>query len=334
MASSTRPRKVEHGQFYTTTNPFTHPAFISWLAAIPSGARFLEPFAGANNIVSMVKEVRPDSTWASFDIEPAAPEVVMQDTLASFPVGYDVVITNPPYLARNSARRRGMDAAVTRMADWDDLYLFCLEQCLAHSAKVAAIIPESFIARGELTERLSFVISLNTKMFDDTEHPVCLAVFDPVASPSFDVYIGERCVGTWDEVCTRGALADHAYTIRFNDPRGNVGLVAVDGTNGPSIQFCAATQIKASEIKHTSRHRTRIDIPAMRKLSALERGIVIGIANEHLSHWRENTGDVLLSPFMGLRKDGVYRRRLDYTTAGKIIAGALDEYLNALKATA
>jgi hypothetical protein len=37
---------------------------------------------------------------------------------------------------------------------------------------------------------------------------------------------------------------------------------------------------------------------------------------------------------MGLRKDGVYRRRLDYTTAGKIIAGALDEYLNALKATA
>jgi hypothetical protein len=332
MSSSTRPRKVEHGQFYTTTNPFTHPAFTAWLAAIPVGARYLEPFAGANNIVAMVKQVLPNSNWESFDLEPAAPEVIMRDTLASFPTGYDVVITNPPYLARNSARRRGMDAAVERMANWEDLYLFSLELCLAHAPRVAAIIPESFIARGELTERLTFVVSLNTKMFDDTEHPVCLAVFDPAPSASFDVYVGAKRIGTWDEVSTRGRLDDSDHTMRFNDPRGNVGLVAVDSTNGPSIQFCAAALVKASEIKHTSRHRTRIDVPAMRKLSSLERGLVIGIANERLTQWRESTGDVLLSPFMGLRKDGVYRRRLDYATAGKILAAALDEYLGSLKA--
>ena len=43
--------KRERGQFYTTSNPFTHPAFRKWadMAGLPE-ERVLEPFAGCGGL--------------------------------------------------------------------------------------------------------------------------------------------------------------------------------------------------------------------------------------------------------------------------------------------
>jgi len=314
--------KTELGQFYTTTNPFKHPQMLRWLQERGAGARWLEPFAGANNIVRMVQEVLPGSVFVSYDIEPGAKGVQQRDTLTAYPQGFDAVVTNPPYLARNSARRRGLTTALEVMGEWEDLYLRCLEECLAHTKHVAAIIPESFIVSGAHRERLECVISLNEKMFDDTEHPVCLAMFSENRTGDFEVWVGTRRVGMWSDLTEDGLGETRAASMRFNDKKGRIGLMAVDNTKGASIEFVHGTSIPAEEIKHSSRHRTRIHVAGFAKLGKTELAEIIETANEVLAEWRERTGDVLMSPFMGLREDGVYRRRLSYATAAKILTVA------------
>jgi hypothetical protein len=54
--------------------------------------------------------------------------------------------------------------------------------------------------------------------------------------------------------------------------------------------------------------------------------------NEILTEYRVNTKDVFLAPFKNLRKDGVYRRRLDFATA-KLIMSKAAEMVSARKET-
>src|SRR3546814_1893314 len=118
-----------HGQFFTITNPFEHPAFLAWAKrADIKNKKLLEPFAGANHLVKMLDELELLGSWASFDIEPKAPGVRSRDTLKSFPSGYDVVVTNPPYLAKNSATRLGFSFPETH---YDDLYKLAIDRCLS-----------------------------------------------------------------------------------------------------------------------------------------------------------------------------------------------------------
>ena len=119
------------GQFYTISNPFELNVFVKWLRSIKGIDEeiFLEPFAGANNIVEMIQELGCNKyqKWDCYDICPAednkVPEFVVKnrDTIDNFPTGYRIAITNPPYLAKNSATRRGLDYAG---GEYNDLYKF------------------------------------------------------------------------------------------------------------------------------------------------------------------------------------------------------------------
>jgi hypothetical protein len=44
--------KKANGQFFTTTNPFSHSLFLEWFGNIPKthATKILEPFAGCGNI--------------------------------------------------------------------------------------------------------------------------------------------------------------------------------------------------------------------------------------------------------------------------------------------
>ena len=48
--------------------------------------------------------------------------------------------------------------------------------------------------------------------------------------------------------------------------------------------------------------------------------------NQYLTWYRENTQDVFMTSFKGLRKDGRYRRRLDFETAKAIMSTVLVNY--------
>lgn len=319
-------QKRLHGQFFTTTNPFNVDPFHKWLKAIPCLEEMvlLEPFAGANNIVCMIQDLGYNNQWSCFDIQPAGEElnasgvlVQQRDSLQNYPLGYQVAITNPPYLAKNSATRRGLPFSGDK---YDDLYKVSLDTMLQHTPYVAAIIPESFLTQGLFHSRLHAVISLTCKMFEDTEVPVCLALFVPCEEKSdpadFQIFAENRLLGTYSD------LKKHIETFvgpgipwRFNDPHGLIGLHAVDSQSGPSIRFVLGAEIPPSDVKESSRSITRIggDIPPSQVVK------IIAEANRLLTTRREKTKDTFMTAFKGLRKDGRYRRRLDFSQAREIL---------------
>lgn len=319
------PHKRTHGQFFTEGNPFVHAPFRAWFESIPEGnkACLLEPFAGSNNIIRLMREAGYENRWACFDVDPphglAEGVLVHQrDTLADFPEGFEVVVTNPPYLAKNSAARRGLPYPPSQH---DDLYKHALEVTLGKVPFVAAIIPESFVVAEVFHDRILATVSLTSKMFNDTDCPVCLALFVPTATKEnpadFEIWDEGRKLGQYlrfQEVLSPVPRA-HRTPWKFNDPQGSLGLRGVDDTRCASIRFVRGETIPSSEIKHSSRAISRIaGLPP-----DIDLDLFIEVANKSIDRYRRNTHDALMTSFKGLREDGKYRRRLDFAAARNLM---------------
>ena len=299
----------ELGQYFTRGNPFVHQAFTGWAAeAKLSQATILEPFAGANGLIDHLQGMGLCSAFKSFDVEPASPHVRVRDTLARFPRGFDVCVTNPPWLARNSATARGLAFPAT---EHDDLYKFALELCLRNCGYVAALVPESFIRAELFLPRLQAFISLTHGLFDDTGHPVGLALFVPGVQADATVWSGRKKVGALSEVKKlRPQPIPGGIRVRFNDPQGNVGLIALDNTREASIRFCEVSELEKYQVKHSGRHITKITVEGKKRLEDW---------NHVLNKLRLLSSDVLMTSYKGIRQDGLYRRRCDWRLARGII---------------
>lgn len=319
--------KRAKGRYYTRGNPFQLKPFHAWAtAANLKQADILEPFAGAKDIPKLI-----DATglrcrsWTFYDIQPDAKDIVQRDTLADFPTGFDVCITNPPWLARNSATRRGLPFPTETR--YDDLYKSALQQCLTHVKWVAAIVPEAFIRSGLFGQRLCDFISLVphaqtittaeengnhdiATMFEDTEHPVGLALFAPEPTPDVRVWRNNQRLGGLDELRRYLPARSSNREIVFNDPNGTLGLIAIDNTRTASIRFCPPAELEGYPIRSQCRSITKIGVPWRVEIDRL---------NARLATIREKTHDVFLTAFKGLRRDGYYRRRLDWALARAIL---------------
>ena len=139
--------------------------------------------------------------------------VQQRDTLADFPSGFDVCITNPPWLARNSATVRDLEFPE---CDYDNLYKFALEKCLDNCDWVAALVPESFIRAELFRDRLSDFVSLTSRLFSDTGHPVGLALFDPFPMTDVKVWSGRERIGWLSDIESLRPL------LRKNGPEDTV----------------------------------------------------------------------------------------------------------------
>ena len=303
--------KRANGRYYTAGNPFDHPAFLAWAEqARLRSATVLEPFAGANSLVERLREMGLCSAFASFDAAPASLDVQRRDTLADFPAGYDVCVTNPPWLARNSAAWRGLAFPDTRH---DDLYKVALERCLDNCPFVAALVPDSFIRAGLFHDRLFAFVSLTADMFADTGHPVGLALFDDaVGQPGrLQVWSGDFYVGDLAEMeARRPKPLPGGADVAFNEPRGNAGLLALDNTVEASIRFCDVRELAGYRVKPSGRAITVI---------AVDGPVRIAEWNAALTAFRVETRDALMTAYKGIRKDGMYRRRCDWALARGII---------------
>ena len=331
--------KKENGQFFTITNPFFVSIFYKWFELIPKDDRqvILEPFAGSNNIVKLVNELsvggKEEKKFKCFDIdishENQYPEcqIEQRDTIANYPTGYHVAITNPPYLARNSATRNGLNYPDTI---YDDLYKLCLDVMLSNTEYVAAIIPESFITSELFLDRLYAAVSLTCKMFDDTDCPVCLALFVPndvkisiYKDPSdFVLYRMDKKIGLRTAIKKKeNNITKHKEKITwvFNDKEGVVGIQCIDNTKRPTIRFVMGETIDQSKIKVSSRSLTRVSgLP-----EDIDVNEFIDMCNVVLGEYRTATSDICLTSFKGLRDDTMYRRRLDFKTAKLIMNAAI-----------
>ena len=318
--------KRASGRYYTRGNPFQLEPFRTWTKASNLEQQtVLEPFAGAKDIPRLIAAAHLQyRDWTFFDIEPGAKGIVQRDTLADFPKGFNVCITNPPWLARNSATRRGLP--FPEKTRYDDLYKYALEQCLTHCGWVAAIIPEAFIRSGLFLQRLHDFISLvpqragktqeenktrdTSYMFEDTEHPVGLALFTPDATSDVRIWRNNQFLGTMRELREHLPQPSSNRDIVFNNPHGNLGLIAIDNTVSASIRFCPPEELKDYPIRVQCRSITKIGVPWC---------VDINVLNTRLTTIREKTHDVFLTAFKGIRRDGQYRRRLDWALARSII---------------
>lgn len=324
-------RKKILGQFFTTKNVFEHPAFLSWFLTIDESkrTRILEPFAGQNGLIDMLEELKLIREFESFDIQPQNAHVKKKDTIKYFPKGFEVCITNPPFLAKNIATRKNIDVVIE---PFGDLYEKCLDICLKNCSYVAAIVPESFIVSDFFKTRLKCVISLNQKMlFKHTEHPVCLALFGSEISSDFEVFVGSKRIGYFKELkkqINSWLEVNKEYPIKFHQPTGSLGLLAIDATDiNKKMKFCNGEDIQSKDVGYHARLRTRIQIltPRGKELTNNQNKKFIKICNEILNDYRRKTEDIFLTAFKGLRSDGYYRRRLDFYNARKIVNKAYEK---------
>ncbi len=316
------------GQFFTKKNIFKNKIFQNWFSSIDKEEKknILEPFAGKNGLIDMLDELSLLDSFSSFDIEPQHENVQQNDSILNFPQGFHVCITNPPFLAKNVASRKHIPVLIE---PFSDLYEKCLDLCLKNCKYVAAIVPESFIVSPFFKSRLYAVISLTSKsLFQHTEHPVCLALFNPEKYTDFLVYQDEVFIGKYNEKMSEindWLKVDDEYKIIFHDKTGQLGLFNIDATNIERVMhFSSGDLIDPKDVGYHARLRTRIKVlsPTSQPLTQRQLNSFIKSCNKVLSEYRNKTNDIFLTSFKGLRSDGMYRRRLDYSTARLIVAKA------------
>lgn len=310
---------IKTTQHYTLTSPFKHTAFEQWLNTVNNVAgvnsNIVEPFAGSNRLVAMLPQLQ--DRFVSYDLEPEATEpncisltpIIQNDSIANFPTGFKVCITNPPYLAKNKATKQKIDID----PNYADLYLHALSLMLKNCDFVAAIIPASFLTNGQLLERCGAVVQLPCVMFENTTHPVCLALFYPyyLMREDLHVYEGGVYIGGFNAIkkCSdRYTNKPKFNVVKFSKPYGELILRAVDSTTElVNLRICSSEDNPG---KQSDRSIVRVSLPERINLEDVCKRF-----NMLVSEWRNTTQDTLMTPFMGVRKDGRFRRRLDMKTA-------------------
>ncbi len=316
--------KVSLGQFQTTGASWltTHVrAFI--LSKTPS--LLYDPFAGEGSLLRYAAEqLSLDVKGLDIDDSTGWP---VNDSLRHIPTCPGaVIVTNPPYLAKHSAKRKRVhDTVADHYAQRGDLYQLALDRCLAACPAVVAIVPETIINSDYPKSYITSITILENSPFSDTDCPVCVICMDKMCSDANlgpSVFLGEKELGHLSDLERKRLHPRKDTTIDFNVKTGRIALRAVDlPSPAKPIRFMRREECDypVDMIKVSSRLVTFIDIPSVDDGHIDQ---LISEANSILARFRADTGDVLLSPFKGNTKEGKRRRRLDYYTARAILERA------------
>lgn len=320
-----RTKTKEKGAFFTEANPFIYPLFQEWMCLTPTKT-FVEPFAGSNNIPLLISQAGYSVKWKCFDICPALEnnmpqhKIVKRNCINKFPKGYKVAVTNPPYLEKSSASRQNLSFPQSK---YNNLYKICLNEMLNNCSYVAAIIPASFVSLGLFHDRIYGIIYFDAAVSSQTSYPVCLALFVPQnENRDFPIYTGNTFIGTYHTL-KKYDIGENSNIFKnlwkFNVPYGEIGVCCIDSSKTASICFCKGDTLAADNIKISSRNYTRISgLPTHIAIDTF-----INNCNQILYKYRNDTKDIFLTPFRGLRKDGMLRRRIDFNTIRCIMDEAL-----------
>lgn len=312
-------KKVELGQFFTKKDIWLKPHIQKFIDSIKFN-KVIDPFAGGGHLL---KVFDPQHETGGYDIDPSLSWPI-NDGLKSMPAHPDdLCVTNPPYLAKTTAsrfKRIGTYQYFDMYPEFDDLYLMGLAQCLKSFPYGIAIVPETYLLHPKKTNRLISATILEENPFDDTDFPVVIVVWGPDEKSDYDLYKNDAYIGTHKTLYSKVPLSpglDKAV-IKFNDPNGNLGIYCIDkGSDITGIKFTTPDQI-TGPIKGTSRTSTKVNVNLPVNIQNL-----IARCNDILIQYRTDTHDAFMAPFKGNNKQGVRRRRLDFTTARLIIENAL-----------
>jgi len=319
-------KKQNLGQFNTKNDVWLRPQIIKFIEN--SGCvNVMDPYAGAGDLLFAVN----DFAWMNlygYDIDPIF-DWPINNGLEHMPYHKDtIVITNPPYLAKNSAARNNLESYKYFEGDnerFEDLYQIALQKVLSLYKKAVFIIPETYFQTEFFKQHLDSFTVIEENPFNDTDCPVCVATFNVsndfhrVAGNNYTIYKNDNYL--FDRFILEDILYDfntpRRCDLTFNDSSGNLGLRGVDGVDtNDHIRFCHPQDLKynVDDIKESSRAITIIYVPDVEITDKF-----IFRANFLLGELRKRTHDVVLSPFKNNNKLGQRRRRLDFKWARKII---------------
>ena len=319
--------KVSLGSFYTTKSGWLTDQVRHFLekALSESKGNLLDPFAGDGHLLEAIKS---DSVLGSqvklatgFDIQ--GDLFPVNDSLIAIPnPKRAVIVTNPPYLANHSAKRKGVDQLVAKYfagSTQKNLYRIALEKALESADYVVAIIPETFLLSTFPKHRLELAVVIQDSLFGDTDAPALVACFTKERCADAHIFTGNQRIGNLSEILALRESTAPKHTIVFNDPNGRIGLRAVDGSDGKTpIAFVAARDFgyPSNSVAVSSRLMTYLEVPGVADEDIPE---LISKANGMLASIRMRSGDLVLAPFKGNNKAGKRRRRLDYALARRIL---------------
>lgn len=314
-------KKVELGQFFTKGTVWLQPQVCRFILNSKCSIVY-DPFAGGGDLFRAVASLGLVK-GVGLDIDSNLPWQ-KNDSLIDIPfVPEAIIVTNPPYLAKQSATRKKIDMnRYFEVSPYDDLYLIALDKMIQKQKYVVAIVPESFLNSNFKRKDLLYSITvLEENPFEDTENPVCVVCFDGVSKPmqKISIYKNGEYVNNLYEIQKIRLQPHHNLPIIFNDKKGWLGLRAIDSTDDKNwIHFDfkeAMTYDWEHNIKISSRHMSLIsmDIPDS------FRSDFIGQANKILNQIRRQSHDILLTPFKGNTKAGIRRRRLDFRLARAVL---------------
>jgi hypothetical protein len=323
--------KVSLGAFYTTKSGWLTDLVRGFLekALAESDGSLLDPFAGDGHLLDAIKS---DSILgkhvkqaAGFDIQGALWPI--NDSLVAIPNPQRAaIVTNPPYLANHSAKRKGVDQLVEKYfanSTQKNLYRIALENALASADYVVAIIPETFLLSTFPKHRLELAVVIQDSLFGDTDAPALVACFGKDERDDAHIFKGNQSIGKLSEILALRESSAPKHRIVFNDANGRIGLRAVDGSDGDTpIAFVAAKDFDypSDSVVVSSRLMTYLDLP---DIDECDVSGVIDQANRILHQIRFASGDLVLAPFKGNDRNGKRRRRLDYGLARKILNQAM-----------
>lgn len=324
MNAITKKRSL--GQFFTK-NHFWLKAHILDFITSTNRETIVDPYAGGGDLLQVAKKLGFRET-IGFDIDKSLPWEI-NDSLISIPkIKNSLIITNPPYLTNYSAKRKKIFNNVKKYFEscaYDDLYQLAIEKSMASSDFGVMIIPETFINSSFPKNRLHSITVIEDLMFHDTETPICVICFDNKykSLDKVQVYKNDEYIDTLGHLEKLRKKPKKNTSITFNSIDGQIALRAVDMTTiDKMIQFMESEELNydRKNIKISSRLITLIDMDIDRDLLLP----VITNSNRILQQYRNETNDLLLSPFKGNNKEGRRRRRLDYKTARAILEESID----------
>jgi hypothetical protein len=324
MTNSIKKRSL--GQFFTKKHFWLKEQVRKFIKDSHANIAF-DPFAGNGDLLKAADSIGFNHV-IGMDID-ASLKWQINDGLKNIPrIENSIIITNPPYLALNSAKRKGIfqhAAQYFEACSHEDLYMLAIEKCMQHNKFGVMIVPETFVNSTFAKNRLHSVTIIEESMFCDTEIPVCVICFDDTKK-SYDeimVFKNDGYINTLGQLERMRKTPTKRIDIRFNSSKGQIALRAIDSTRMEKpIKFMPAGEIDydVSSIKNSSRAITTIEMAV--SMTAI--GKIIEHSNRILCDFRAATQDVLLSPFKGNNKNGKRRRRLDYLTARAILEEAHD----------
>jgi len=315
-------KKIKLGQFNTKSSLWLKPQVEEFIENANCKIAY-DPFAGSGDLLKAAKELMGFEKLVGLDIDETL-NWELNDSLIKIPQYNDaIIITNPPYLAKQSASRKKIDLSKYFLStQYDDVYLIALDKMLESQDNVVAIIPESFLNSSyKQKNRLSSITILEENPFEDTENPVCVACFDNKIKEfnQIKVYKNDKLINTLDKIINIRIEPKNNIDITFNTLKGWLGLRAIDSTDDIKvISFDFKENINydwENKIKVSSRHLTLIDIDIPKKL----RKAYINECNRLIQKIRKESSDILLTPFKGNTKSGIRRRRLDFRLARAIM---------------